>query len=169
MEKREIDEQLESLNFDMDEEIDDRNERRGFKPSPTRQAHTPMDTSQAIILAAIIIVGGLWGGKLVYDYIQEQHIKAAINEAAIYMQQSLRQANQQSKQMQAQMRQRTAAEARAREQRQAQELARRKAEIAEIEQEKRTSSAQCQFWWQQHNQNPTERTAAKKAEMCGRL
>lgn len=128
-----------------------------------------MDTSQAIILAAIIMVGGLWGGKLVYDYIQEQRIKAAFNEAAIYMQQSLRQANQQSKQMQAQMRQRTAAEARAREQRQAQELARRQAEIAGIAQEKRTASAQCQFWWQQHNQNPTERTAVKKAEMCGEI
>ena len=169
MDKRNIDEQLKSLSFDMDDEIDDRNERRGYRPPPTRHAHTPMDTSQAIILAAIIIVGGLWGGKLVYDYIQEQRMKAALNEAAIYMQQSLREANQQSRQMQADMRQRTAAEARAREQRQAQELARRQAEIARIAQEKRTASAQCQFWWQQHNQNPTERTAAKNAEMCGRL
>jgi uncharacterized protein HemX len=169
MEKREMDEQLKSLNFDMDEEIDDRNERRGFKPSPTRHTHMPMDTSQAIILAAIIIVGGLWGGKLVYDYIQEQRIKAALNEAAIYMQQSLKQANHQSRQMQAQMQQRIAAETKAREQRQAQELARRQAELARLAQEKRTESAQCQFWWQQHNQNPTERTAAKKAEMCGRL
>ncbi len=63
MEKREIDEQLKSLSFDMDEEIDDRNERRGRKAAPPRHAHTPMDPSHAIILAAIIIVGGLWGGS----------------------------------------------------------------------------------------------------------
>ena len=31
MEKRDINEQLKSLSFDMDEEIDDRNERRGRK------------------------------------------------------------------------------------------------------------------------------------------
>ena len=85
MEKREIDEQLKSLSFDMDEEIDDRNERRGRKAAPPRHAHTPMDPSHAIILAAIIIVGGLWGGKLLYDYIQEQRIKAVFNEAAAQM------------------------------------------------------------------------------------
>ena len=63
MAKREINEQLNSLSFDMDEEIDDRNERRGRKAAPPRHAHTPMDPSHAIILAAIIIVGGLWGGS----------------------------------------------------------------------------------------------------------
>lgn len=167
MDKHEIGEQLKSLNFDMDEEIDDRNERRGWKPASTRHAYQPMDTSQAIILAAIIIVGGLWGGKLVYDYIQEQRMKAALNEAALYMQQSLRQANQQSKQMQAELRQRAAAEARAREQRRALLHAQRRAELARANQESRLQSAQCQFWWQQHNQNPTERTAEKKAEACG--
>lgn len=36
MEKREIDEQLKSLSFDMDEEIDDRNERRGKGRPPLR-------------------------------------------------------------------------------------------------------------------------------------
>lgn len=89
MAKREINEQLNSLSFDMDEEIDDRNERRGRKAAPPRHAHTPMDPSHAIILAAIIIVGGLWGGKLLYDYIQERRIKAALNDAAAYMQQTM--------------------------------------------------------------------------------
>jgi hypothetical protein len=53
----------------------------------------PMDTSHAIILAAIIIVGGLWGGKLVYDYVQEQRLKAELHEAAIYLQESFKQAS----------------------------------------------------------------------------
>lgn len=167
MDKHEIDEQMKNLNFDMDEEIDDRNERRGRKPTATRHAHRPMDTSQAIILAAIIIVGGIWGGKLIYDYIQEQRMKAAINEAALYMQQAFKQADQSSKQIQAKMRQRAAAEAGAREQRRAEEQARHQTELARAQQEKRFQSAQCQFWWQQDNQNPTERTASKKTEVCG--
>ncbi|EOC5401155.1 hypothetical protein IPC1472_03760 [Pseudomonas aeruginosa] len=149
MEKREIDEQLKSLSFDMDEEIDDRNERRGRKAAPPRHAHTPMDPSHAIILAAIIIVGGLWGGKLLYDYIQKQRIKAAFNEAAAYMQQ------------------RISVEEEAREQRRAEQLAQLEADQAQAEQEKRFKSSQCQFWWQQHNQNPTERTAQRKTEACG--
>lgn len=167
MEKREIDEQLKSLSFDMDEEIDDRNERRGHKATPPRHAHTPMDPSHAIILAAIIIVGGLWGGKLLYDYIQEQRIKAALNEAAAHMEQTMRQVEQNSRRAQAEMRQRMAAEEEAREQRQAEQLAQAQAEQARANQEKRFKSSQCQFWWQQNSQNPTERTAQKKTEACG--
>ncbi|HCT4813319.1 TPA: hypothetical protein OTY77_003719 [Pseudomonas aeruginosa] len=164
MEKREINEQLSSLSFDMDEEIDDRNERRGRRAVPPRHAHTPMDPSHAIILAAIIIVGGLWGGKLLYDYIQEQRIKAAFNEAAAYMQQTMQQAEQDSRRAQAEMQQRMAAEEEAREQRRAEQLAHVQAEQARAEQEKRFKSSQCQFWWQQ---NPTERTAQKKVAACG--
>ncbi|MBD9512749.1 hypothetical protein [Pseudomonas sp. PDM22] len=166
MDKRETDEQLKSLSFDMDEEIDDRNERRGRRAAPPRHAHTPMDPSHAIILAAIIIVGGLWGGKLLYDYIQEQRIKAALNEAAAYMQQTMQQAEQNSKRAQAEMQQRIAAEEEAREQRRADQLAQVQAEKARAIQEQRFQSSQCQFWWQQHSQNPTARTAQKKAEAC---
>ena len=167
MEKREMDEQLKSLSFDMDEEIDDRNERRGRKAAPPRHAHTPMDPSHAIILAAIIIVGGLWGGKLLSDYIQEQRIKAALNEAAVYMQQTMKQAEQDSRRAQAEMRQRMAVEEDAREQRCAEQVAQSQAEHARAEQEKRFKSSQCQFWWQQHSENPSERTAQKKAQACG--
>ncbi|WP_416311232.1 hypothetical protein [Pseudomonas sp. W03] len=167
MDKRDIDEQLKSLSFDMDEEIDDRNERRGRKAAPLRHAHTPMDPSHAIILAAIIIVGGLWGGKLLYDYIQEQRIKAAFNEAAAYLQQTMQQAEQDSRRAQAEIQQRMAAEDEAREQRRAEQLAQVQAEQARVEQEKRFKSSQCQFWWQQHSQNPSERTAQKKSEACG--
>lgn len=168
MEKRETDEQLKSLSFDMDEEIADRNERRGRRAAPLRHAHTPMAPSHAIILAAIIIVGGLWGGKLLYDYIQEQRIKAAFNEAAAYMQQTMQQAEQNSRRTQTEMQQRMAAEEEAREQRHIRQLAQAQAEQARMEQEKRFKSSQCQFWWQQHSQNPTERSAQKKIEACGK-
>ncbi|WP_371364541.1 hypothetical protein ACA097_16285 [Pseudomonas sp. QL9] len=167
MDKREIDEQLKNLSFDMDDEIDDRNERLGHRSSAPSHVYRPMDPSHAIILAAIIIVGGLWGGKLFYDYIQEQRMKAALNEAGHYMQQAMRQAEENSRQAQAELQQRMALEEEAREQRQAEQLAQRQAEQARISQEKRFESAQCQFWWQQHQQNPTERTAQKKAESCG--
>ncbi|EOE8064544.1 TPA: hypothetical protein ACGWQA_001694 [Pseudomonas aeruginosa] len=125
-----------------------------------------MDPSHAIILASIIIVGGLWGGKLLYDYIHEQRIKAAFNEAAAYMQQTIQQTEHESRRAQADMQQRMAAEEAAREQRRAEQLAQLQAEQAKAEQEKRFKSAECQFWWQQHSQKPTERTAQKKADAC---
>ncbi|RRV71840.1 hypothetical protein EGI99_05540 [Stutzerimonas stutzeri] len=167
MDRRDIDEQLSNLSFDMDEEIDDRNEGRGWSRSSVQHAHRPMDTSQAIILAAIIIVGGIWGGKLLYDYVQEQRMRAAVHEAALYMQHALKQAEQSTRQSQIEMRQRAAAEANARAQQQAQQQASRQAELTRIQQEKRYRSAECQFWWQQHKQNPTERNIKKKTEACG--
>jgi hypothetical protein len=166
MNKRDIDDQLKVLSLDMDEEIDDRNERRGYRAVTARRAHPPMDTSQAIILAAMIIVGGIWGGKLLYDYIQEQRLKAALNEAAIYMERSFREANLQSKQAQAEMQQRMAAEERLRLQREAQAQAIRNAELARVQQEKRYSSDACKFWWNQYRVNPSERNAQKKKESC---
>jgi len=167
MDRRDIDEQLSKLSFDMDEEIDARNERRGWSRSSVQHAHRPMDTSQAIILAAIIIVGGIWGGKLLYDYIQEQRMRAAVNEAALYMQRALKQAEQSTRQSQIEMRQRAAAEASALAQQQRQRQANREAELARHQQEMRFQSAECQFWWQQDKQAPTQRTEAKKRSACG--
>ena len=167
MNKRDIDDQLKVLSFDMDEEIDDRNERQGYRAAHARRAHPPMDTSHAIILAAIIIVGGLWGGKLVYDYLQEQRLKAALNEAASYMEQSFREATMESKKAQAVMQQRMAADARLRQQREAQAKANRQAELARVQQEKRSSSDACKFWWHQYSVNPSERNTQKKKEACG--
>ncbi|WP_275628559.1 hypothetical protein [Pseudomonas sp. 273] len=166
MAKREIDEQLKSLSLDMDEEIDDRNERLGRRLAPTRRAHQSMDSSHAIILAALIIVGGIWGGKLLYDYIQEQRIKAALNDAGLYLQQAMRQAERDSQRAQAELRQRVVQEEEALRQQKAEQLAQAQSEQARVAQEKRFASAQCQFWWQQHEQHPTERTAQKKAEAC---
>jgi hypothetical protein len=166
MNKRDIDDQLKVLSFDMDEEIDARNERRGYRAVHAKRAHTPMDTSHAIILAAMIIVGGIWGGKLLYDYIQEQRLKAALNEAAIYVERSFREATLQSKQAQIEMQQRMAAEERLRQQREAQAQAIRNAELARVQQEKRYSSDACKFWWNQYRVNPSERNAQKKKESC---
>lgn len=41
MKKRDIDDQLDVRSFDMDEEIDDRNERQGYRAVPARRAHPP--------------------------------------------------------------------------------------------------------------------------------
>lgn len=168
MERREVDEQLKNLSFDMYEEIDDRNERRGRRATSYHHTHRPMETSHAVILAAIIIVGGLWGGKFLYDYIQEQRLKAAFNEAATYMQQTMQQGEQKSRHAQADMQQRMAAEEETRKQRLAERHAQWQKEQIRAEQEKRFQSSQCQFWWQQHSQNPTERSAQKKIEACGK-
>lgn len=167
MDRNDNDIQLGNLNLDMDEDIDARNERRGRsrgrgRPS-LRYAHSPMDPSQAIILAAIIIVGGIWGGKLLYDYIQEQRMRVAVHEAALYMQQALKQAEQSTRQSQIEMRQRAAAEANAR----AQQQASRQAELTRLQQEKRYQSAECKFWWEQHKNNPTQRSAEKRRNACG--
>lgn len=166
MDKRDIDEQLNDLRFDMDDEIDARNERRGWQPQPARYAYRPMETSHAIILAAIIIVGGLWGGKLIYDYIQEQRLKAALKEAVVYMDEAFKELDKSSRQMQSDIHRRAALEAKAAEQRQASEQEKRLREIAQVQQEKKFQSAQCRFWWQQHAHSPSERTAQKKREAC---
>lgn len=166
MDKRDIDEQLNDLRFDMDDEIDARNERRGWQPQPARHAYRPMETSHAIILAAFIIVGGLWGGKLVYDYIQEQRLKAALKEAAVYMDEAFKELDKSSRQMQADMQRRAASEAKAAEQQQASEKKMRLEEIAKAQQEKKLQSAQCQFWWQQHAVTPNEKNAERKRASC---
>lgn len=147
------------LSFDMDEEIDDRNERQGRRAIPPRRTNLPMETSHAIILAAFIIVGGLWGGKLLYDYLQEQRIKAAFNEAAMSMQQTMDQLERDSQRARAESQRRMAEQAQADE-------ARRLEQLARMEQERRLSSAKCQFWSQQQERGPSERTAQKKAEAC---
>lgn len=42
-------------------------------------------------------------------------------------------------------------------------------QIAHAEQEKRLSSDECRFWWDQDKTNSTERTAKKKKEYCGEI
>lgn len=156
MDKRDSDGRPDEPAFDMDEEIDARNERLGRRAALPHPVYRPMHPSHAIILAALIVVGGLWGGKLLYDYVQEQRLKAAFVEADQAMRQALQHAEAQARQTQAEQ------------QRQLVEHSARLAtEQAHQAQEKRFASAQCQFWWQQDRQNPSERSAQKKAEACG--
>ncbi|WP_416638279.1 hypothetical protein [Pseudomonas sp. OHS18] len=166
MDKRDIDEQLNDLRFDMDDEIDARNERRGWQPQPARHAYRPMETSHAIILAAIIIVGGLWGGKLVYDYIQEQRLKAELTELARFMDNAIKDLDNNNRQMQSDIQKRSASVEKAAQQHKVNEDRRRLDEIARAQQEKKSQSAQCQFWRQQHALNPDNRNTSKKEETC---
>lgn len=166
MDKRDIDQQLNDLRFDIDDEIDARNERRSRQPPPARHAYRPMETSHAIILAAIIIVGGLWGGKLVYDYVQEQRLRAELTELARFMDDAIKDLDNNSRQMQSDMQRRAASEARAAQQHKVSEDRKRLEEIARAQQEKKSQSAQCQFWRQQHAQNPDDRNTLKKEETC---
>ncbi|WP_143068433.1 hypothetical protein [Azotobacter beijerinckii] len=48
----------------------------------------------------------------------------------------------------------------------AQAVAQRQQETAEKAQEKRLLTPECKFWWQQHDQAPSEKTAQKKAQHC---
>lgn len=166
MDKRNIDEQLKDLRFDMDDEIDARNERRGWQPQPARHAYRPMETSHAIILAAIIIVGGLWGGKLVYDYIQEQRMKAALIEVAEYIDGALKDLDKSSGQMQSDMQKRAVSEENAVQQHQVKEQKERLEKVVRVQQEKRSQSTQCQFWSLQLSQTESERNRIKKDEAC---
>jgi len=168
MDKRDIDEQLNDLRFDMDDEIDARNERRGWQPQPARHAYRPMETSHAIILAAIIIVGGLWGGKLVYDYIQEQRMKAALIEVAEYVDGAFKDLDKSTRRMQSNMQKKLELEANILQQQRLNEEKKRLEEISKEQQETRLQSAQCKFWSLQHAQNPTERNTERKASACGK-
>ncbi len=119
MDRRDTDEQqLSKRSFDMDEGIDARNERRGWSRPRVKRAHRPMDTRQAITLAAV-------------------------SEAALYMQRALKQAEQSDRQSHIATAQRTAAEANA----QSQQQASRQAELTRLQQEKQYQSAEPKFWW----------------------
>ena len=59
-----------------------------------------IDAGKGLIIAAIIMVLGSFVSKLVYDYIQEQRIKRALNEAVIYMQNAVNQSAIETRQLQ---------------------------------------------------------------------
>ncbi|WP_325437219.1 hypothetical protein [Pseudomonas nitroreducens] len=71
MEKRESNEQLKSLSFDMDEEIDDRNERRGRK-AMSAFPHLPSRDRAA---------DNIRNGKLCYCSLRERRMKASLKES----------------------------------------------------------------------------------------
>jgi hypothetical protein len=153
-----MDEQFKNLKFDMDEEIEER--RRTVK---RRHGHRPMEISHAIILGAIIIVAGIWGGKIYYDHLKAQRIEAALMQFAHGFSSLIQESNESSEQYRL--------EVKARELRQKNiEQARIElsaAQSAQAKKEAKLQSPECRFWWAQDQSNPNAKTAAKKMQSCG--
>jgi hypothetical protein len=72
-----MDEQFKNLKFDMDEEIEER--RRTFK---RRHGHRPMKISYAIILGAIIIGAGFFGGQVYLNHSKAPRIDNVVIDAS---------------------------------------------------------------------------------------
>jgi hypothetical protein len=153
-----MDEQFKNLKFDMDEEIEER--RRTVK---RRHGHRPMEISHAIILGAIIIVAGIWGGKIYYDHLKAQRIEAALMQFSHGLSSLMQESNESDRQYRIEMR--------TREHRQINiERARIElieAQSAQAKQEAKLQSPECRFWWAQDQNNPNAKTAAKKMQSCG--
>lgn len=153
-----MDEQFKNLKFDMDEEIEQR--RHTVK---RRHGHRPMEVSHAIILGAIIIVAGIWGGKIYYDYLKVQRIETAVMQFSHDLKSIMQDSAYSDRQYSAELR--------------AKELRQRNIERARIElsaaqsvqakQEAKLQSPECRFWWAQDQSNPNAKTAAKKMQSCG--
>lgn len=130
-----------------------------------------IDAGRALIIAAVILVFGSFASKLLYDYIQEQRIKRALNEVVLYMDSVVKESEIQMNQ---------AAEVKLLEQHYQSVLTdqeRKKQHVARInnavlqEQNQllaaKRSSKDCKFWSLQHENNPSPRTAEKRSEFCG--
>ena len=130
-----------------------------------------IDAGKALIIAAVILVFGSFGSKLLYDYIQEQRIKRALNDVVLYMDSVVKESEIQMNQ---------AAEIKLQEQHYQRVLLnqeRKKQHIDQInnavqsEQNQllaaKRSSKECKFWSLQHENNPSVRTGQKRSEFCG--
>jgi hypothetical protein len=153
-----MDEQFKNLKFDMDEEIEER--RRTVK---RRHGHRPMEISHAIILGAIIIVAGIWGGKIYYDHLKAQRIEAALMQFSHELNSIMQESTESDRQYKLEVR--------------ARELRQRNIEQARVDlsaaqstqanKEAKLQSPECRFWWAQDQNNPNAKTAAKKMQSCG--
>lgn len=155
-----MDEQLKSLKLDMDEEMQERQARIAANRKP------PIDTGTAIIVAAIILVAGLWGGKVFYDHIQEQRAIAALQ----HFSQSLNSAMKESDRRTQQIKRENAIK---NEQYAKQQIAKQEAERqtrlnneAQRKQAARLLTPQCKFWRDQYESNPSERAANEYRKAC---
>ena len=166
MYKKTPSEQFEKLDIDMAEELEARIETRGWRPSRSSYSNDQISTSHAIIIGAIIIVVGLWGGKLAYDYHQEQQVKRALNDFTNAMQQSFNTVDNQLA--------RSIEDQRAQQQQQSQireQQARRANQIAAEQRtiqarNERLGSDQCRFWRDQVNNEPSERNLRMAESSC---
>lgn len=153
-----MDEQFKNLKFDMDEEIEQRH-----RTVTRRHGHRPMEISHAIILGAIIIVVGIWGGKLYYDHLKAQRIEAALmsfsRDLNSIMQESIESDRQYKRAAMArELKQKSIEQAR---------VEFKAAQSVQNKQEEKLQSPECRFWWAQDKNNPNAKTAAKKMQSCG--
>ncbi|WP_285960726.1 hypothetical protein [Pseudomonas tohonis] len=135
--------------------IADAEDRQGRLPKRAASRKPVIDPGVAIVLAAVIIVGGLWGGKLAYDYVQEQRAIAALNKMNREMERVAAEAQQRLAHANA-----MAAQARMEREKQSQ-LAREKAA-----RDLRFQSPECQFWKAQFELNPTPKNNTKYQDAC---
>jgi len=141
-----MDEQFKNLKFDMDEEIQEREARIGN----SRSRHD-MGVGTAIVIAAVILVVGLWGGKYLDDAIQEHRIRGALNEIA-----NLFSTTTQEHQQAHQQAQRKAQQA----------VAMKKAAADRANKERIWRSYECRFWWDHAPKDPQVIAKAKTMQSC---
>ena len=151
--------QLEELHIDPEERIEARYRARRNRPS---EAFGSTGVGEAIIIAAVILVVGIWGGKMAYDYHQAKQIEQALQQFSNALNQSSARSVEQSAKLQEQFRQRQI-------QSQQETLNREKAkaeQAAQIAREKRLSSDQCRFWSDQNMDNPSDKSKSMVSKYC---
>ncbi len=130
-----------------------------------------IDTGKGLIIAAVIIVLGSFTSKLIYDYIQEQRLLRAINQAVLYMDNAVKQSESEAKQAQEIGKQQRQAQQVFRLQQQKQQRIDAINNAVQIKKDQlsatKRSSKECQFWSLQHKNNPSSRTHEKTSEFCG--
>ena len=151
--------QLENLQIDPEDEIEARYRARRSRP---KTAFGSIGVGEAIIIAAVILVIGIWGGKMAYDYHQAKQIEQALQQFSIALNQSSARSVEHSAKLQEQFRQRqiqSQQEIRDREKAKAEQ-------VAQLAREKRLSSDQCRFWSAQLNVQASERTKQMHERHC---
>ncbi|WP_312245217.1 hypothetical protein [Stutzerimonas nitrititolerans] len=156
-----MDDQFKNLKFDMDEEIQEREARASV------QHRQPIDTGHAIIIAAIILVVGIWGGKLYYDYVQEQRAIAALQYFSNTLNSSMQESNRRSQQYAKESAARQQQQTKQAENKKAAQLAQMLREKEQLEKETKLLTPKCRFWRDQYESNPTERAANEYRKACG--
>lgn len=137
-----MDDQFKNLKFDMAEEIEERQAR-----IESRQGSGGIGLGTAIVVAAVILVAGLWGGKYLDDAITEYRIRSALQEVADYFKAQTAEQQRVERVRLQQIQQRKIAAANA-----------RKADIWQ--------SRECRFWWEHAPRDPATIAKARKMQSC---
>lgn len=105
----------------------------------------------AIVLAAIIGIGGFWGGKVGYQLFQEWRAERAMQELARDAQRAMEELTQAAQRH---------AQVQARQQRQQSQRA------AQARQDRIWNSRECRFWWEHAPNDPKVIAKAKTMQSC---